>query len=209
MIRVTVAFPTSGILTARFTAALAALCLADTQFYKINKISFRQGCYVHSNRNQIVKTFLESKDSEWLLQIDPDLSFGYDLLQRLLLMARLKEGKVAAGWYMNTVEMQHGKKQIIPLVFKYVKDGMYMPQMPEGEQPISVDAVATGCLLVHREVYEKTKRSGPSPWFDFGVTVNGDLVGEDMFFSKLVKDAGYEIWVDPKLQLKHYKMLEV
>ena len=204
--KVAIGFPTSGIITPQFTTALAGLCLAETRFYKIKKVIYRSGCYVHSNRNQIVKTFLES-DCEWLLQLDPDLSFPYDTLQKLLVMARNMGSKVVAGWYHNMVETSTGK-QLIPLVFEYVKDDLYRPVQPQGDKPMSVDAVATGCLLVHREAYEKTKRPGPSPWFDFGISGHGTLIGEDIFFSKLVKEAGYEIYVDPELKLKHYKLRE-
>ena len=202
-----IGFPSSGIVTANFAATLAGLCLTNTERYKIERVSTRVGCYVHANRNQIVEAFLKT-NNEWLLQIDPDIAVDGDLIFRLLGMARDKFAHVVSGWYMNDVQMDQAKR-LIPLVFKHQGGGLYQPFLPQGNGPVEADAVGTGCLMVHRDVYEKVRKSGPSPWFDFATASNGTLTGEDIFFCQTLKEWGYQIWVDPLSQVRHFKMKEL
>jgi GT2 family glycosyltransferase len=203
---IAVSFPAGSHVTSVFTGSLAAMCCSTSSLYHIDRIIYYTSCYVHVNRNKIVRKFLQSK-AEWLLQLDPDLRFKQDLIQRLVILADKKQAKFVAGWYPNLTEMETGEPNFIPLVFSRDEDTKYRPMLEviKAVEPMTADAVATGCIMVHREVYEKVEKEGPNPWFDFEETDRGTELGEDIFFSKTVREAGYEIWVDPLLRLEHYK----
>jgi hypothetical protein len=75
---------------------------------------------------------------------------------------------------------------------------------------LEVDCVGGSTLLVKREVFEKLK----APCFKIEykeVTDEGRCYdeGEDEYFSRLVKEAGYKIMVDPTIQCKHYNYREL
>ena len=57
--------------------------------------------------------------------------------------------------------------------------------------------VATGCMLIKREVFEKISR----PWFALGMPEA--WLGEDIFFCRKCKENGIEIWMDASLSIKH------
>jgi hypothetical protein len=59
-----------------------------------------------------------------------------------------------------------------------------------------IDVLPHGCVLVKREVYEKT----PHPHYlqEFVPHLNLEI-GEDIFFCQQAKKAGYEIWCDQEL----------
>jgi len=73
-----------------------------------------------------------------------------------------------------------------------------------------VDCLAGSTLLVKREVFEKL----PSPPFKIeykAVTDKGRCYdeGEDEYFSRIAKEAGYKLMVDPTIICKHYNYGEI
>lgn len=95
--------------------------------------------------------------------------------------------------------------------------GIY-ESVPIGLEPVDVDAIATACVLVHRDVFEAIADEHGRSWFhtihlaksplgtpprDFCYTVNG----EDIAFSMRAKAAGFKIWCVHVPGLKHYKTM--
>lgn len=75
------------------------------------------------------------------------------------------------------------------------------------DRPVEVGGVGFGFLCVKRGVFEAMAR----PWFLIGrvrwspdseMRVN---VGEDYSWCARAQQAGYKIWVDPEVKLKHHK----
>jgi GT2 family glycosyltransferase len=201
MIKVDIGMPASDECKFRFALSLASICAYRSNKYVLSNSPYGQGCYVHENRNHIVELFLE-RGSDWLLQIDTDIVFDIFLIENLLTLAEKTKSKIVAGWYMNIV-----KEKYVPLVYKE-KDGFFKYILPSGSEPISVDVVGTGCLMTHREVFEKTKNETSSPWFYFE-DLNNKVVGEDFVFCRNARKLGYTIFIDPKLRVKHLKLGEV
>jgi len=199
MVKVCVGIPTSEETKFKFTLSLAKLCAYRSDRYLLTDLVYGQGCYVHENRNKIVNRF---KDADWLLQLDTDIVFETTLIDDLLRLAEDTNSKIVAGWYMNIVQNKY-----VPLVYKK-KDNDYVFILPQGDKPISVDIVGTGCLMVHKEVFEKIKKNTASPWFYFD-ELNNKVVGEDFVFCQNARKAGYDIFIDPKLRVKHLKLGEV
>lgn len=114
-----------------------------------------------------------------------------------------------------------------PQVFERIKEGdnagLYRAMVPldvNGE-PFTADAVGFGCVAVRMDVFdrmdeiflEQHQRAAAlldefplvqqsverlSPHFEFL-----DRKGEDFYFCEHALEAGYEIWVDPKIQCIH------
>ena len=73
-------------------------------------------------------------------------------------------------------------------------------------EPVEVGGVGFGFVAMKQGVFEKMER----PWFkirevtweDPEITVN---MGEDYSWCEGAKDAGFKIWVDPLVKVKHHK----
>lgn len=70
-----------------------------------------------------------------------------------------------------------------------------------------VDVVPMGCLSVAREVYEQWPTD--RPYFSSGTSPNGTTTGHDVFACRIVQDAGWPIYVDTSLRVKHYGLIEL
>ncbi|MDP6460053.1 MAG: hypothetical protein QF829_04605, partial [Candidatus Hydrothermarchaeota archaeon] len=89
-----------------------------------------------------------------------------------------------------------------PVVF-HRKGDLYTPVLRWGGGKLfRVDAVGMGCCLIKAEVF----RSIAQPWFVYDVKRNR---GEDIYFCEKVKEAGYDIWVDPEVLPVHLGVSEV
>lgn len=70
-----------------------------------------------------------------------------------------------------------------------------------------VDVVPMGCLSVAREVYEQWPDD--RPFFSSGTGPSGRLVGHDIFHCRVAQDAGWPIFVDTSMRVKHYGLVEI
>ena len=82
------------------------------------------------------------------------------------------------------------------------------------KKPFTVDYAGFGWLLIQKGVFEDFDESGkkkmPYPWFapKMQVFESGtvqDMCGEDVSFCLDAKEAGYEIWCDPRIRVGHEK----
>ena len=82
------------------------------------------------------------------------------------------------------------------------------------KKPFTVDYAGFGWLLIKKGVFEDFDESGkkkmPYPWFapKMQVFESGtvqDMCGEDVSFCLDAKEAGYEIWCDPRIRVGHEK----
>ena len=80
--------------------------------------------------------------------------------------------------------------------------------MPINELPnnlFKVNVVSNGMMLVKMEVFDNLDwpywRTEYAP---------GDIVtGADIYFCRKAKQAGYDLWVDPKIKCNHFKMVDL
>ena len=62
------------------------------------------------------------------------------------------------------------------------------------------DAVGTGFLLINLDIFKKLKE----PWFFWKTNEQGEVVeGEDYWFCRIAKEAGFEVWVDLTIKVGH------
>lgn len=188
MIKVGIGIPTAGSIKADMAYALFR---AMIRLYKADilfSLLFTQGSYIHTNRERLVKK-AQSEGCTHILFVDDDMFFEADAPQRLL--ARDKD---IIGVHYNirknpptsTVRMDAEKKAHIAEV---APDGL-----------TTCDAAGTGFMLIKLSVFDKLSH----PWFFYECDNEGELrTSEDYWFCKKAKDAGFEIWVDLTIPVKH------
>lgn len=181
MVNVAIGIPTIGILNWRFAADLMALQMPGNV-----KVIWQVRSMIATARNTIVENALEDKDITHILMIDDDMTFKPDMLIKML---------------------SHDVDIIGALAFKrtdtfapctyMAKDGRLFPIIPE--KMMKVSAVGSAGLLVRREVYEKIDY----PWFETYYNEEGRLTSVDIDFCNKARRAGFDIYVDPDIEMGH------
>ena len=109
-----------------------------------------------SNRNLIVKSFLNETTADWLFWLDADNRLPDGGLKRLL---DINKTMVSALYYAK-------REPHTPIAYGRAKDGMYIPisdpaivKRWERGEVVPIDAAGMGCLLTHRSVYEDIQKN--------------------------------------------------
>ena len=177
---------------------------------------------IYHSRNMIAHKFLET-DAKWLLMIDDDIipCIGRpewmkawvpntrkvldQPLQRHVLHRLIGSGKTLIGG------AYFGRQEGAPLMCSdrslEAKARVYQDEVAP------VDWVATGCMLVHRKVFDDIRESHPELKNDVEKTFNyfqpiDGANGEDVSFCKRAKKAGHQPHIDLGLPVFHvgYKL---
>lgn len=163
------------------------------------------------SRNVVVKTFLETTNANWLLMIDSDERLSLDTWHKLIDAAHDKDRPIVSG--LVFAAFFDGEDALRPVPTIYLMDSERGLQPIDGypeNQLIEVDAVGTGCILIHRSVLlEMQKQATPNQgknwaWFVEGA-IDGTYFGEDLLFSKRLKSMGYKIFAHTGAILPHHK----
>lgn len=162
------------------------------------------GTYVHSARQELAEMAVE-QEMDYVLWLDGDMRFPKDALWRLL-----KHGKDIVG--------ANYSKRGVPPGFVAIKQRAPAQQCitaPDSTGLEEVEAIGFGCVLMRTRVLlalDPVERSGhPWFWFDMAGSSKGPaMVGEDVFFCQLVRDAGFKVYVDHDFSkdCAHVGMLE-
>jgi len=191
-----------------FQTVLALVNYAAMNGVEIRHIGVTHRQLIDDARNGLAEAFLAS-DTEWMLWLDSDMTFPKETLTELFKVAEEKNAKMVTGIYyqrrgenlpvlwsrgeetehagLSGVENQRAK------VNKYV--GAFAFPNPNKKDPFKVHAAGFGCVLVHRSVFEVLDR----PWFKFLPGV----CSEDFYFFVNAKEAGFDLWATPNLDLGH------
>lgn len=159
---------------------------------------------VDANRNRMVDRFLDDEEAEWLYMNDSDVVPPEDILHMIDHDKYIVSGTVCI------------RKGMVPqpLILKDDNDGgyevvdmeQYIDSFREDDGLVDVDAVGTGCLLIHRSVLENME----APYFKFEYDDKGDLAfGEDLYFAREADDRGYDMFVDTSKLCKHFKTVDL
>ena len=163
------------------------------------------------SRNVVVNTFLETTNANWLLMIDSDERLSLDTWHKLIDSAHDKDRPIVSG--LVFAAFFDGEDALRPVPTIYLMDSERGLQPIDGypeNQLIEVDAVGTGCILIHRSVLlEMQKQATPNQgknwaWFVEGA-IDGTYFGEDLLFSKRLKSMGYKIFAHTGAILPHHK----
>lgn len=152
-----------------------------------------------SNRNRLVRDFLET-DNEYLLMIDddnPPMKNPLDLLihKKDIFALPTPVFKQDAG----------GMCWMVGKNFGTVEDPDYRAYKASGTGLVEVDFVGSGCLLVHRRVFEAIKAPFMRQWDENGVAQRG----QDIMFSQRATQAGFKMWVHWDYVCNHHKVVDL
>lgn len=188
-----------------------AIALADTQTHlfshgiqcqlQINS----SGSLLVAERNRLNKSFLAS-DCTHMLCIDSDLGWPPMAVKALL----DKDVDFVAGLYPA-----RGEKTFL---FRPVYNDDKSIVKNEEKQLLKMNYIPAGFMLIKRHVIERMtahfsylyfepkhkdyKHENGTCLFNTEV-VDGEFWGEDYVFSRRVREAGFDIWVDPLIEFDH------
>ncbi len=173
-LRVAIGIPSLDTVYADFTWSLINLCMFS-QSNGIETIIINQkSSIIEVGRCYIADTAIQM-DADKLWYIDTDMVFPINTLMRLL----QHDKDIVSANYAERREPFTG-------VNRKIKD--------ETGDLVKLEWAATGCLLIDTSVFHNIS------WPPFHVTwPQNDYRGEDLYFSDLVRKAGYDIWCDRKL----------
>ena len=163
------------------------------------------------SRNVVVKTFLETTDADWLLMIDSDERLSLETWHKLIDSAHDKDRPIVSGLVFAAFFDDQDGLRPVPTIYKMDSEkGLQPIDAYPIDELIEVDAVGTGCLLIHRSVLlDMQKQATPNQgkdwaWFVEGA-IDGTYFGEDLLFSKRLKSMGYKIFAHTGAILPHHK----
>ncbi len=169
-------------------------------------------CYVHLCRNLLAHEFAKKSKCSHLFFWDDDVAAPQGALRRLLSYDR----DIIVAPYPKKVRPGLPPSKTWPYS---LTDGV-----PDGSGLLECDMVATGFLLIKREVIEALYEEHASRAFfhepfsedvidlfptglidGFPLNAKGKPMwwGEDYAFSVLAKRAGFKLWLDPVIKLLH------
>lgn len=161
-----------------------------------NAFSMQIGGYKPHGLNNLIKDAKQIKATH-LLNIDADMIFPPDALEKLL-----KADKDIVG--VNYRQRGNHQDQDAPSsVTKFPnKDNTGYRRVLEKDFPeelFECGAVGLGLTLIKIEVFDKL----PFPWFHTTETEENGHSTEDIVFCKEAREAGFEVWCDPTIEMKH------
>ena len=206
--KITIGVCSPGQWHAMFATSMIDIARSQSQLGQL--ISLEGSGVISRLRNQVVATFLEKTTDDWLLQIDTDQIITVEHFKKLIAAADKDERPIVSGIVHAAWDTQNVYPEPVPCVFKIGEDtGLYaMHEYPE-DSIVEIDAAGTGCILIHRSVFEKMKEhqdktnEGDLWCFYRDMPINQAWVGEDIFFSIRVKAMGYKMYAHTGVQLPH------
>ena len=175
------------------------------------------GTNLPQQRNTVVRAFLDT-DAEWLLFIDTDQRFAFNLVDQMLDSADPVERPILSALIMAEKFQPHHR--IVPACIGFET---LDPPTPREYLTIPADrhwqvgAIGSGCVLIHRTVFEGihwANQTDAQPWFkyvqwdwtdsDTGELVH-DIMGEDYVFSLRAQACGFPCYVDTTIEVGHIK----
>lgn len=159
-------------------------------------------------RNAYVEQFLASGcDILWFL--DADIVPSERFLELITLHG--DKWKLAGAPYpvWMTQEGFDGPQLTYTVYKAFDKDGtkaLAPAAIPDSGQEF-VDGVATGCILIRREVIEKLTK----PYFEFKYNPETREMteGEDLGFCRRVNELGYQFYIDYSMLCHHFKKISL
>lgn len=192
-----------------------ALSIAAVYAQRLTRIDalirIEAGGLLSRGRNELVDRFMTTSTAEWLLMIDSDEQLSIETFDKLIDAVHDVDRPIMAGLYFGAWPGEY-YPAACPLIFRAVPDSSKF--LPITDYPtdtvIEIDSAGTGCLLIHRSVFEKFQADA-SPhqgrswcWFQ-DMPVNGDWFSEDHFFCARAKSLGYPIYAHTGATLPHRK----
>lgn len=158
--------------------------------------------------NNTLTEVMERGDFTDVLLIDSDESWKPEAAYRLL----MHEEEIVAASY----PMKNNWKEYVGTVKRV--DGCPVGKMlPDGSALLEAERVAAGFLRIKVSALRKWADAYPDlvstepdgrkvQFFSRGLAENGEMMCQDMAFSKRWRDIGGQLWIDPNVHIGHWGM---
>ena len=150
---------------------------------------------------------------DYILWIDSDQTFTFDHFMVLYANMQMNPDiKVCSGYYayndmtgyaLGYFEEEDKEYKHLEFDIRLVERD-YMIRARSEKNLVTCDWSGLGFMLIRKGVFE----SIDYPYFahpEFMLEKNLDVLGEDLYFGKKLKEAGIPIYVDPRVYLGHIK----
>lgn len=207
--KITIGVCSPGQWHAMFATSIIDIARSQAQLGQL--ISLEGSGVISRLRNQVVATFLEKTKDDWLLQIDTDQIITVDAFKKLVAAADKNKRKIVSGIVHAAWETENVYPEPVPCIFRMGDngEGLYSVHEYPEDSVIEIDAAGTGCILIHRSVFEAmVEKADPvhetDKWcFYRDMPLNGSWVGEDIFWSIRAKALGFQMYAHTGVQLPH------
>lgn len=202
-----------------FVAVPSVGSIVDSQTYALRKLEERykdeidfvypEQCvrrvFHDFARNSLVDEFLDTDcDAIWFL--DSDITPPRHTLD---LVATHWDKWLAAGapYPVFMTPPGYDYPQVVFTVYKGTSESGMHPSRIPNEGLEEVDGIATGCLFLKREVFEKLEK----PYFEFKYKADSRTIveGEDIGFCKKLNALGIKFLVDYSMVCGHHKAVDL
>lgn len=208
--RVVVAWCDPGEVDGRFCFDLLHLVRQRADRLWPSPLRIQGGGLLSRTRNMLVATFLDSTDADWLMMIDSDHQVPVSAFDALVAAAHDRSAPVVSGLYFAAYSRGGPYPMPVPTAYMSGDDGLAPLTAIEPRGLRQVDAVGTGCLLIHRSVLT-AMRDDAQPghedwcWFADGPTGDGRWLSEDLTFCARLRSRGVPIHVHTGAVFPHHK----
>jgi hypothetical protein len=181
-----------------------------------SQIFMSRGMPIDVTRESMVKTALDA-GFEWIFFLDSDVILPKDTFQKLFshnlpLISGLYKAKKPNGFFWAA--WMKGK----------TPDGKdaFVPVANWNGRLFEVDVIGTGCMLIHRSVFEGIRAKTDLPLFVWAKERNPTLldkmnipdsmmreVSEDFWFCLLAKHCGFKVVVDGEVKCGHISTVKI
>lgn len=173
-------------------------------------LGFGGNC-IPAQRNEAVRAFLASNcDYQWF--VDSDMVFNPDCLDKLITSVNNINQPIISALCFSWLRREEKKVLLAPNWYKFNNEGL----LKVLEEPLcgiqKLDAVGTGCVLIHRTVLEAIEQvyvGNNWCWFDNDSIKTGNeyiKYGEDVSFCFRATKLGFPIYGDEKIRVGHLKI---
>ena len=191
--KVAVCVPARDSVSAGFAFDLARVCgAANTDLFLLTSM----GTLIVNQRSDLAKLAIEGGATH-ILYLDSDMRFPRDTLDRLLAHNK----PIVAANYVTR------RFPIRTVAYANDTDLTTVDTLPESTGLEPVASVGMGVMLVSVEVFKSLQ----APWFMIGYSQKtGEFSGEDIFFCRKARAAGFEVLIDHDLskEVKHTGTLD-
>lgn len=206
--RISIAWIDPGQVDGAFMTSIIEVMRARTE--RVDGIIRIEGGLLSRQRNEVVKTFLDHTTAEWLFMIDSDEQLSVQAFDKLVAAAHAAARPVVGGLYFGTWPSPGMMPKPVPHIYVHAADGVSVAPVtdyPEN-QIIEVDALGTGCIIIHRSVLEQIREHADPHegdawcWFR-DLPLNGLWLGEDLYFCRRIRSLGVPIHAHTGAILPH------
>lgn len=183
--KICIGLPTCGIMKTK--TVFSILRMLKFSSFKFDIVT-KESAILHWNREHIVKQAIEGRATH-ILFIDSDMFFEADSAMRLL---ERDKDIIGVPYNLHSIDPTSTLKDTD-------ENGVKLWEQQENGL-LKCAAVGTGFLLIKTSVFEKLKE----PWFFWETDEKGNVVtGEDSWFCRLARQAGFEIFADTTVKVGH------